>query len=590
MKYVCLPRNIIRRMISVSVLIIPIALLCISSFAAPMEFPMHHGVVFYCPPTSEEAIRQLELIKKDGFDLIEFSSWIWTIPTPDSDLERNAKAVLDWCDNNNFTFFLLHNVQFLSEGGGLNEGVIHPDASLKYVTDWARVLQGHKSVAGVILGNEVGPDIGSPKDAPVLWHDFRTWLKNRHKSIKNLNTAWKTNFSSFDEIDNPVKDSPGKVDVRRYAQIRFADFYGVLLDKAFRPVLGEKLYGQKTSLDPFMHRACNRNTMVCWDDVVADFPLWEIKCAADTSSKPLFNSELHLYNDGFEYAPSVEASRYRYFTSALLGEYMTASFAWGQWQKPEIARIHSATPGILTDLKRVKDYCREISKNYKDSELAVLVTEENYYRAAASPQEQMLKPLPVLYAKMSALGRPWRYILEDDLSKFKKGTIVIWTNGMKQASAKLLVSMPRTVKLVAIGSAPQSDEYSNPLPGSLKAGLQKRCEIVNSIEKSKALLTQKGLPSQYQQIENVGYLVWSPERGHISCAVPNAALEVKWVRNDDGLVLAIINNTRKTKSAPLPWSTGQKRVIDLLTKKSLTTAEKNNTQFGPLGVRMFLIK
>jgi hypothetical protein len=330
--------------------------------------------------------------------------------------------------------------------------------------------------------------------------------------------------------------------------------------------------------------------MVCWDDVVVDFPLWEIKCAADTSSKPLFNSELHLYNDGFEYAPSVEASRYRYFTSALLGEYLTASFAWGQWQKPEISRIHSETPIILSDLKRAEKYCREISKAYKDSELAVLVTEENYYREAASPEEQMRKPLPVLYARMSALGRPWRYILEDDLSKFKKGTIVIWTSGLKQASAKALVNMPKSVKLVAIGSLPKSDEYSNPLPGILKDGLQKRCEIVSSIEKSKALLPQKGLPAQYQQTENVGYLVWSPERGHITCAVPNAALEVKWVRNDDGLVLAVINNTRKTKSAPLPWSTYQKRVVDLLTGKLLTTADKDGTQFGPLGVRMFLIK
>lgn len=593
MKYVCLPHSIVARVASVFILVLPIILLCGSSFASspiPQKCPMHHGVVFYCPPTSEEALKQMKLIKKDGFDLIEFSSWIWTIPSPGSDMERNVKNVLDWCDGNDVAFVLLHNIQFLSEGGGLNEGVIHPDNSLKYVTDWARVLQGHKSVMGVILGNEVGPDIGSPKDAPVLWNDFRVWLKNRHKSIKNLNNTWKTTYSSFDDIDIPANDAPGIVDVRRYAQLRFADFYAVFFDKAFRPVLGEKLYGQKTSLDPFVHRACNRNTMVCWDDVVADFPLWEIKCAADTSPKPLFNSELHLYNDGFEYAPSVEASRYRYFTSALIGEYMTASFAWGQWQKPEIARIHSATPAILVDLKRVENYCKEISKTYRDSELAVLVTEENYYRMAASPEEQMHMPLPILYARMSALGRPWRYILEDDLPRFKRGTIVIWTIGLKQTSAEALVNMPKTVELVAIGNTPQSDEYSNPLPGTLRSSLEKRCKVIKHIEQSSALLSQKGLPAQYQQTEDVGYFVWSPERGHITCAVPNAALEVKWARTGNGLVLAVINNTRKAKTAPIPWSSGQRRVVDLLTGKILTVSEKNSTQFGPLGVRMFLIK
>ncbi|MHB1000123.1 MAG: beta-galactosidase [Armatimonadota bacterium] len=571
------------------ILILP--MLCSAADSGAKDPGMRQGVVFFCPPTEQEAIKQLELLKKDGFDLIEFASWVWTIPTPGSDLEKRATAVLDWCDRNDVAFFLMHNIQYINpdEGGGLDKGVLDPSWAFRHVTDWARVLKGHKSVMGVILGNEVGPSLGTPKEAPALWDDFRGWLLIRHGTIDNLNTAWKTDYKSFDEVVEPAAWSPGTLDVSTYSRNRFAFFYGTIFDKVFRPALGEKLYGEKMSPDPFLQGACISNTMTNWDDILSSFPLWQIKCAADSTDKPLFNSELHLYNDDLHFEPSIEQSRYRYFTSALMGEYLTASFAWDQWKKPEIAKIHSATPGILADVRRVEKECRTIADTYKNADLAVLVTEENYHRKIADTSQTVNNPMPLLYAHMGSLGRPWRFVMDDDLHSVKKGTLVVWTDKITHDCLRTMIMLPGSVKIIAIGEVPSHDEYGRDLPGWLLSDLVKRVRVVSLRDLKNVVRPQMGLPTQYQQVQNVKYLDYALDKGHYQYPIPYCTLELKRAVTPDGILIAVINNTDDTISAPLPWTSG--RVVkDLVSGKQISIKEASNMSFGRRDVRLFLIQ
>ena len=566
--------------------LLPGAMLC---FAQARSSPMRHGVVFFCPEKPDQAIRELEAIKRSRYSLIKFSSWVWTLPKPDSDLERRAQAVLDWCDGNDMAFFLLHNIQYgnPSEGAGLNDQVLHPERTLPLLEDWARVLRGHRCVMGVILGNEIGPALGTPQEAPEFWRQFREWLAAQHGSLEALNAAWRTHFASFDEVGAPPQDSPGWVDCRRYANLRFAQFYGALFDQGLRPALGEKLFGNKTNLDPFLHRACRRMTMTCWDDLVAQYPLWQIKCAADTTGKPLFNAELHLYSDEYEYFPSPEASRYRYFTSALMGEYLTASFAWGQWNKPQIRRVHSATARILADLARVEQQCRAMASCYQRASLAVLVTEENFYRGHIDQTGR--HPLAILYAHMSALGKPWRYLLEDDLVSFNQGTLVVWTTGLKPAAAQALAELPRSVRVVAIGAAPAADEYGRPLAGELQRKLRERLQVVPLNELTAAIGPEPGLPPEYQRVGEVGYLWWSDEKGHYRYPVPYCLLEARCAKTSGGLLLALVNNTQQPQSAPLPWAAGH-QVVDLVSGREVPITGQRHLRLGPLGVKLLLLK
>lgn len=558
---------------------------------SPLEIPMRHGVVFFCPEEPQRAIEELEKLKADGFRLIEFASWLWTIPAPGSDVERRAQAVLDWCDRNDVGFFLIHNIQYGSPGeaGGLNKEVLNPDEAVPFLLDWVRVLGGHRCVLGVILGNEVGPHLGTPEDAPALWGEFREWLRGQHGAISALNSAWRTAYNDFTDIGPPPEGSLGWVDYRRFARKVFARFYGHLFARGIRPALGPKLYGNKTSLDPFLHRACTEMTMVCWDDMVAQHPLWRIKCAADTSPKPLFNSELHLYNDDFQYFPSVERSRYRYFTSALLGEYLTASYAWGNWSKPEIAAIHAATPKTLADLARVEKWCRLLAAENRRAQVGVLVTESNYYVPPGMVEADYEKrhPLGLLYAYLGASGVPWRYVLEDDLGTFRAGTLVVWSEGLRPETARALVRLPGAVRIFSVGQPPERDEYGRPLEQKLALAVAKRCKMVTLRGLQEALEGKGKLPAEYSRVGHVRYWWWSPQRGHYVYDVPTCLLEARRASAGQGMVVAVVNHTEEKRAAPLPWVRGT-RVKDLVSERWLAAGEVERQEFEPLAVRLFL--
>jgi len=104
--------------------------------------------------------------------------------------------------------------------------------------------------------------------------------------------------------------------------------------------------------------------MICWDDGLSDYPQWRVKAMGDVSrltGKPVFNSELHLYHDTYAYFGR-RPSRAIAISQCLNGEWTSASFAWGQWTKPQALEIHRATPAILADLLRLETPLRAFHK------------------------------------------------------------------------------------------------------------------------------------------------------------------------------------------------------------------------------------
>ncbi len=330
----------------------------VTPFARAKDPMLAHGVVFFCPGEANQAISDLVKIKADGYNLIEFASWPWTLPTPGSALEKAAGAVLSWCDENDFHFFLMQNIQYGSDGGGLDGEWTDPTKMAWCLSDWIRVMKGHRCVAGVITGNEIGPAGGNPKETPIWWGAFIESLKNRHHTIEALNAAWKTNFADFSQVTVPKSGTPGEFDYHQFAIRAFDHYYSVLGEKTCKPALGDVLYGPKSFGDPLLERSCTHLPMICYDDAMADWPQWTIKGMCDMSratGKPVFNSEIHLHHDSYAYDGSPEKSRYRYFLSALYGEWLSASFAWGQWNK---VPWHTEDPKILGELHRMEPYLR----------------------------------------------------------------------------------------------------------------------------------------------------------------------------------------------------------------------------------------
>lgn len=547
--------------------------------------PLRVGVVFFLPDSPEKAIEELEKIKAEGLNLVEVASWVWTLPKPGSELERIAKAVLDWCDANGMHFMLLQNIQYGSagEGGKLDEVWENPLRAIEYLEDWVRVLKGHPSVDGIILGNEVGPTMGDPQSAPKLWEGFRGYLREIYGGdIKKLNRNWGTNYEDFSEVEMPPQGSGGEIDLRRFSYHAFAKFYNHIVREYLRPQLGDKEFSSKTLLDPYLQRDLKEYNLANWDDLVADFPLWRIKAVADTVNKPLYNSELHLYHDSYNYGANEFIGRYRYFMSTLLGEYITSSFCWGGWNKPEIREIHQETLKAIKDLFRLEKYLRCIHS--LPPKVGVLITENNFY-IPGFPDTEKEHPLALLYAYLGTIDVPWRYVIDDDIGDFHCSFLIIWSKGLRVDVAQKIINLPLSVKVLFVKEIPRCDEYGRLLPGKVRANLRKRGVVLNTLEELyKALPFPRGC-GPYGEVVNVPLLWWSPDRGHFYFNVPYAKLECKRVRMKEGEMLVVINNTKEEVSAPLPVSKG--KVWNLVREK--VVENPSSYRYHPLAVALFLV-
>jgi hypothetical protein len=552
--------------------------------------PLRHGVVFWQEKLPEEAIAELEKVKADGFNLIEQASWAWTLPTPGSPLEAVMQAELDWCDRNEFHFFLLQNVQYGSpgEGGGLDDAWQDPLRAAPLLTDWVRVLRGHPCVDGVILGNEVSPVAGNPQDNPAWWAGFTAAMQQRYGTVDALNRVWGTTFGAWEALALPTS-SAGRTDLNRFAVEAYARFYGTLLDEVLRPALGDLEYGTKTAGDPLLHRRLTRFSSIMWDDVLANYPQWRIKAMCDVGrrlNRPVFNSELHLYNDTYAYNQSVAMARYRYFTSALNGETTTASFAWHQWnQKPETIEIHRHTPETLAELRRLEPQLRLLAGAAPS--LHVLLTPAI---TEGDDTDEENRPLAErLYAEVAGLGIPWEFICEEDVSELTVGVLLLPEQPRVQpTTAQSICDLPKAVTVICLDEAPTQDEYGRMLPQSLRAALIKRARAVESVGHLLPPDTDPGPP--YNQVGQTEYLWWSEAKGHFRSPVTCPLLEARRVRDGDGWLVAVINHATEGEPvlARLPWLTqlAPQSVRELIGEGGRLPPTEP-VEFAPLAVRVF---
>jgi len=75
----------------------------------------------------------------------------------------------------------------------------------QYIDAFAPLLKDQPALLSVCLSNEP-MNVESP-ESPPHQQAWRAWLQNRHKNLITLNTRWKTNYQSWDEIPVPTEDA-----------------------------------------------------------------------------------------------------------------------------------------------------------------------------------------------------------------------------------------------------------------------------------------------------------------------------------------------------------------------------------------------
>lgn len=228
--------------------------------------------IYYYPEHWDEAQweRDIKKISEMGFEFVHLAEFAWFKMEPEEGrfdftwLDRvvglctkyHLKVLLctpsattpAWMRVNYPETFIMDGHYIRAENGtrGL-ESIVNSkyrDFVKKVVAEMARRYGQNKDVIGWQIDNEPG---AVPDYSPSSQEAFRTWLKNKYKTINALNTAWGAAFwsqwfNSFDQVIIPNTNLVGwwgnnphaLLDFKRYsadAQAGFLDFQaGILRD------------------------------------------------------------------------------------------------------------------------------------------------------------------------------------------------------------------------------------------------------------------------------------------------------------------------------------------------------------------------
>jgi hypothetical protein len=543
------------------------------------------GVVYIGVPDIHTSWQELPKIKAQGFRHVNVPADVDDHPSPGSDFRDRLDHLLDWCDRNGLDIWIEHNLRYgePGRGGDMERAVIDPVGEVAPIFEhWLDTLKDHRCVAGIGLGNETGaihPDPGLEDEMPQYLAAWRQWVVDRHGSLNALNAAWGSDFEDLSGIEFPGRrhhtewmeidgdrvpvqaidsEDPGYFDFNRFAKVQFGRYYSRIFDELFQPALGPLGYTSETPGDPYLFRACTGCTVQGWDDGMANWPAWVLKVIIDTDPRPAFNSEIHLYHDLHQFGDSIEMTRYRYLTDALLGQWLSSSYRWDNWHGPRAAQIHSQTPGVLAQVKRLEPLMRQFHSATRESRTAALITEplwefSRYQRWLANP------PLGRLYAALGSTGQNWRFVLDLDLTAEAEGldTLVIWSHDtIPLPTVKVILSLPDPVQVHWTGPWPTQTEYGRPLPADLLSALAQRCILHEGAEGLVEALADPDLPRFYHRRTAVPFVWW--HEGHLNGNVEYPQVETRRAVDHDGMtIVALVNHTRNPvvlpKENPLPW-------------------------------------
>ncbi|MFQ3611842.1 MAG: beta-galactosidase, partial [Fimbriimonadales bacterium] len=75
-----------------------------------------------------------------------------------------------------------------------------------YIAQITPFLRNQPALLSICLSNE--PTNRESPESPLHLQAWRTWLQNRHRNLVTLNTRWKTNYASWDEVPVPTEGVP----------------------------------------------------------------------------------------------------------------------------------------------------------------------------------------------------------------------------------------------------------------------------------------------------------------------------------------------------------------------------------------------
>ena len=378
--------------------------------------------------------------------------------------------------------------------------------------------------------------------------------------------------------------------------------------KKVQPYLGvgKFYYTTKTRLNPYLFREVPEFNATGFAHPITCLPPHLQQALVDTQGiaqgKPLWNAEDHLYNHGTSTPRMV---RYAMLRKFLMGVFRSSSYNrqtnFMQGRPDSHEHAASAERGAhyrehvkaIAQIRRNKSVFRAFLESRGNADIAVLVTEGNrgWNTLPDNPARPELGGSVKAYGHVAALGRPWKYVLNRDVSASHcTDVLIVDAPWLTAETAKKIVNLPEDRRIVAVGKMPTENEYGEALPQAEE--LKKRATTVDEWKAlQKVVEPAEDLPDIYTSVSDGHAWFWGSVAGTTKYTVPVPRLEVRHVRHDGKLYVAVINhNQGRERIAPLPWA-GGKRIRELTAEggSERVYPQGEFLTFPPYSVRLFEI-
>ena len=544
-------------------------------FNPSMEKSFQFGVIVHfktLKETSQEQFKsELNSIKKEGFNMVNFCASVWEVPTKGSELYNKIKAAIDWCEKNKIKVWILYGLQFPKHGEFVltEKGWCYrPKRTfLRPLYGWIELIKGKKCIQGLILGNEVGlfnkkEDLEKMRKQEKFRLAYQAWLQTYYPSKKN--------FGDKTLLHN------------RFMRDLFVNFYGFVI-KELSSKLGSIKWEltSKISGYPYLHTyLTNIFTVLGWDHSMAKAPNWIHKLLGDITpyrNRIIFDTELHLYHDKHDYASTEDIIPFVYRFPLLHNQWWTASYNWGDWKKEETQKLHKVALSTIRVLTGKEEIVKKFIVPEADIKIGVVLTEEMTGEAQGWRLEKELvvhpelTPIDDVYAELCNVAQPWKYILDNQISQFKGDILITLSDRISYKGAKALYELitSRSIKLYCVDKVPTEDLFGNQLPELWIREFNSKAQLIKNVENIvKTLNLTLPEPELYRKKIKVSIPWWTAKgREYGLMRVP--MLETRKVDNGNIKWVVVVNNTDRSVRSLLPWITQDNkplRIVKLLEK------------------------
>ncbi len=360
----------------------------------------------------------IEKFPKMGFNLIQIERGVWDIlPEPGKvnlqPMEEDVLPVLRRAATANVKVDYLISPHYMPEwvyqqypqlrqtrDGFIKYSLFAPESLTvlrQYIDAFAPLLKDQPALMSICLSNEP-INVESP-DSPPHQRAWRAWLQNRHRTLITLNTRWRTNYQSWEEI--PVPGEGAGVPYAEWQEFNaetLANWHRALADAIAQhlPTVPKhaKLMSWSFTNDRELPRGvdperfaefCELNgndasTYPNWDrDAVWAFD-WVTTMLAHELQRslrdaPVFNSEHHIIRDReTRYVPPQHA-RAALWEAAVRGLSATTFWVWERTDDPKSdfagsllhrPEIVEALAHTTLDLNRLSPYIAALQNQKPD--------------------------------------------------------------------------------------------------------------------------------------------------------------------------------------------------------------------------------